>query len=245
VVFKLLPLMFAVVIAPAGMQLERSNLADQQSNRPLEVRITKPLLWETDCLQISIDRVNRSSNLLFPPAMGLYVDSSDTSTTRVSGNRHGIVWATIYGGHEIRDLSATPLAPGETVHDDRCLRPTFVVTNMKKETRREVSVRGKLQIHGYYFLSEQDWLTNKSQLDEMPSRRSKPLKVLRPEHATVSVPIPCRESACDPDSDRPPIILDGEAQFFPDTAMNRREWNERGNAINAELAKKLSPCPAP
>jgi hypothetical protein len=246
---KQLPIMLARIMALAGMQAKRSNLADQQSSRPLEVRITEPLQWKTDCLQISIDRVNRSSNPLFLPAMGLYIDSSAIRAASVSGKLEGLAWGSIYGGHEIIDLSATPLAPDQTVHDDRCLRSTFTITNMKKETRRQVPVRGKLRIHAYYFLSEQDWLTNKSQHEEMlrtpPSKWPKPLKLLNPKEATAIVPIPCRESPCDPNCDSPPIILDGEAQVFPDAATYEREWNERGNTINRELAQTLSPCAAP
>ena len=246
---KQLSMILATVIALAGMQAKRSNLADQQSSRPLEVRITEPLQWKTDCLQIGLDRVNHSSNVLFLPAMGLYIDSSAIRVASVSGKSEGPAWGSIYGGHEIIDFSATPLAPEQTVHDDICLRSTFAVTNTKKETRRQVPVRGKLQIHAYYFLSERDWLTNKSQREEMlrtpPSKWPKPLKLLHPEEATAILPIPCRESPCDPNCDSTPIILDGEAQFFPDAATYEREWNERGNTINRELAQKMSPCPGP
>jgi hypothetical protein len=243
---KLLPVMLAAFLIFAGMRAGRSSSANLQSQQPLEVFITELLQWKNGCLQVSIDRVNRSSNPIFLPGSGLYISSSATTAVPPSGHNIEISWFPVYGASDLLDLSATPLAPGETKHNDTCVGPTFFVTNLKKETRREVQVRGQLRIDASYFLSEQDWLTNKSEREEMlrtaPDKWPKPLQ---PEVATVIMSIPCYESPCKASCDGPPIVLDGEVMIVPDVGSFERESNERGRAINEELAKRFSPCPAP
>jgi hypothetical protein len=245
---KPLPMMLAAVMAVAGMQVQRRKPPAAQLTHPLAVRISKPLQWKNGCLQVSIDRLNRSSNPIFLPSRGLYAASSTTKAVTPSEQRPAVKWSTVYGAADLVDWDAAPLAAGETRHDDMCVGPTFAVTNLKKKTRRHVPVRGRLKIYAYYFLSEQDWLANKSQHEEMfrtaPSKWPKPLNILEPEEVTVTVPIPCRESPCNPACEGPPIVLNDEVQIIPDVT-DMPEWNERGQAINKELAQKLSPCSAP
>src|SRR5580765_8575082 len=131
---KLLPLMLATVMALAGTQTKRSDSAAPHSLRPFEVHITKPPQWKNACLQVSIDRVNRSSATLFLPAMGLFISSSAVSSTAGSGERQRTRWFTVYGASDILDLSATPLAPGATEHGDYCVGPTVAVTNPPQKT---------------------------------------------------------------------------------------------------------------
>jgi hypothetical protein len=243
---KLLPMMLAAALVSAGMLAERTNSVPMQSQEPLNVFVTEPVRWENGCLHVSIDRLNRSSNPVFVPGSGLFVSSSGINAVPPSGHNPEVTWFPVYGASDLLDLSAAPLAPGEKKHNEMCVGPTFHVTDMKKETRREVPVRGQLRIDAYYFLTEHDWLINKSQREEM--LRTAPAKwqnVLQPEVATVIMPIPCRESPCNRGCDGPPIVLDGEMRIIPDVGGSDREWNERGKAINEELAQKLPACPAP
>ena len=55
---------------------------------------------------------------------------------------------------------AAPIAPGATVHNDYSLRPVVAVVNLKKETRREIPLRGKLRVEAFYFLTGEDWQNN-------------------------------------------------------------------------------------
>jgi hypothetical protein len=246
---KLLQMILATGMALAGMQAKRSDTAALRSRRSFEVHITKAPRWKNACLQVSIDQVNRSSDPLFLPAMGFFIQSSAIYTTTGSEDRNKIQWYTVYGASDVFDLSATPLAPGMTVHGDYCVGPTFAVVNAKKKTRRQVPLRGKLRIYATYYASRQDWLSHKSQMEEMnntpPSNWPKLPKVLQPKVVTVIVPIPCRESACNPDCDEPPTVLEGEGMVIPDMLSDEHEWNKRGEAITEELERKLSPCPEP
>ncbi len=243
---RLLPVILTTVAAYLGIGVLSSDLAAQPSPRPLEIRLTKPLKWANGCLQVSINRVNRSANPLFLPTTGLFVASSATLAADVSAEPHGVRWFTVFGASDVVDLNAMPLAAGLTIHDYECIGSTFAVNNPKKKTRREVPVRGKLRIYANYFLSEQDWRTHKSQMEEM--FRTPPDKwkeILKPEVTTITVPIPCRESDCEHDCNAPPIVLAGEGMIIPDTLSGAREWIKRGKAINDQLAKQLAPCISP
>jgi len=241
---KLLPMMLAFVIVVAAMQTKRGDSAVPQPIHPLEVLTPEFPQWKDGCLQLGIDRVNRSSDTLYLLASGLIVSSSGINSVPPSGHNPELIWFPVYGVSDILDFSAVPLVPGETKHFETCVGPTFAITNIKKETRREVPLQGQLRIDEYYFLNKQDALTYKSQHEEMfrtpPSDWPKVLQ--QPEVATLIMPIPCRESSCKPGCDEPPIVLDDEARMIPDVSPS--EWNDRGKAIE-ESAQKLSPCPAP
>jgi hypothetical protein len=177
------------------------------------------------------------------------LSARSNSSTAGSGQRQRTRCFTVYGASDILDLSATPLAPGATEHNDYCVGPTVSVTNLQKKTRRQLPLRGKLRIDATYYLSMQDWRTHESQVEDMfrtpPSKWPKPLTVLQPKVVTVIVPIPCRESACNPDCGEPPLYLEGEMVVVPDTLSDAHGWNDRGKAITEELEQKLSPCFAP
>lgn len=230
----------------AMVQSDRVNSETPSQGNPLEVAVTQPLQWEKDCLRLDIERANRSSDTLFLPDLGLVIGLSVRSSGPPSGHNPETSWIPAYGASDILSFEATPLGSGGVKSDEICIRPSVAVSNMKKETRREVVVRGYLQIYAYYFPTKQDWLTSKSQHEEMlrtpPDRWTKPRN---PLVTTTTVKIPCRESYCDPACDEPPIIFEGEAPTIPDVMYYDKESNERGRAINAELAQKYSPCPAP
>jgi len=232
--------MVVIVAALGGVLGQTSDSA--KSLHPLEIRITAPLRWKGSCLQVSIDRVNRSAGSPYLPVMGMLMASSTTSL--VSGK---LKWFTVYGASDILDTSATPLQSGITQHNDYCVGPTFAVVDLKNKTRRQVPVRGKLRVYASYFLSEQDWHTNESQVEEMlriPLSQWQ-AKVLRPKAVTITVPIPCREPACNPNCDAPPFVQGNETEVIPDTLSDAHDWNNRGKAITEELEQKLFPCLSP
>jgi hypothetical protein len=233
-------------MAVATAQSDKVNSETPPQGNQLEVAVTQPLRWEKDCLRVDIERANRSSDTLFLPDLGLVIGLSVRSSGPPSGLNPETSWIPAYGVSDIPSFEATPLGSGGVKSDGICIRPSIAVSNIKKETRREVAVRGSLQIYAYYFPTKQDWLTSKSQHKEMlrtpPDEWTKPLNPLA---TTTTVKIPCRESYCDPACDEPPIIFEGEAPLIPDAMNLDKEWNERGRVINAELAQKYSPCPAP
>jgi len=152
-------------------------------------------------------------------------------------------WFNVEGVSDVVVLDAEPLAPGQTKHDDTCLASTVAVVDLKEKTSRQLPLRGKMTISAYYFLSERDWLTNKSQREAMfgTSRNTWP-KVLKPEVTTIIVPIPCRETACKPACDVPPLVREGERQIIPDVVSDEPKWIERGKAVSAELEKLRPSC---
>lgn len=238
---KLLPMIVVICMALGGLQGKMGDSA-AKSLRPFEVRVTKPPRWKGSCLQVSIDRVNRSESSLYLPAMGLVIASSATSV--VSGK---LKWFTVYGATDILDTSAAPLPAGMTQHNDYCVGPTFAVVDVKNKTRRQVPIRGKLRVYASYFLSERDWRTNQSQIEDslgVPPDKWQG-KVLRPGEVTITVSIPCRELTCNPDCDEPPLVQGNETEVIPDTLSDAHDWNNRGKAITEELERKMFPCVTP
>jgi hypothetical protein len=141
-------------------------------------------------------------------------------------------------------LIQRPLPASAVLHLGGCLGPIAVV-NWKKETKRLVFPRGKVRITAYYFWSDADALAYKAQPEKMfipngsrvPSRNANSIE---PSFVNVDVPIPCQAVDCTVTCNALPLILDGEYQIVPDI-YDRKDWNERGQAINDQLARK-SPC---
>lgn len=227
----------------AVAQAQESHATNHQSAPPLEIRITKPLQWEGDCLHVSFQRVNRSAAPLFLPVQGLDIASSFKLSSSAPGNGDGEKWLIVNGGSEIVILDAKTLAPGASLSDDYCIGLNLAVVNHQKKTRRQVSLRGKLRIYTRYFLTEQDWLTHKSQRQQMfRTPPNKWPKVLQPQVTTVEIRIPCPKANCSAECDEPPPILEGENIVIPDVARTIPDWNERGEKINEELARRLPSC---
>jgi hypothetical protein len=240
--------MFLLFVAAAvqivGVQAQQGRATNDQSPQPLEIRIMKPPQWNNGCLQVSFQRVNRSAAPLFLPVQGLHIASSFKLSSNVPGKENGEKLLVVNGGSEIVMLDANTLAPGASLSDDYCIGPTLAVVSLQKKTRREVPLRGKLKIYTHYFLTERDWLTHKSQRQQMfRTTPNKWPKVLQPQVATVEMRIPCPKPNCGAAWDEPPPILGDENAPLPDVASTIPEWNVRGKKINEELARKSPPCP--
>lgn len=214
---------------------------------PLEVRLTKPPQWMNGCLSVSLDRINRSSFPLFLPDMGLYISTSVNELRDDAGMKDGQEWINVYGASDMVSWDATAIAPGATVHEEGCLPPTVFVVNLKKKTRREILLRGRLRIDAYYFLTEKEWQHNKSWHEEMlhisPGQEDK-IAHQYPKVVTIFAAIPCREPACGPGCDDPPLILQGENRVLPDVFYLDPDWGARGKRISDELARKSPACSA-
>ena len=224
---------------PQELQVSKENPA------PLEIRISAPLRWHRDCLSISLDRINHSSRPLFLPTKGIWISLSVREVPDETGKTNGIEWINLYGLSDIGIWEADPIAPGKTVHSEYCLAPTIAVINLGQKTWREIPVQGKLRIDAYYFLTKEDWLTNRRQHQEMLELSEDELKrvtVLYPQASTAFSAIPCPERSCASTCDVPPTVLYGELRIVPDVYVYDSDWVARGHAVNEELAKKTEPC---
>jgi hypothetical protein len=188
-----------------GQQEERTSDAS-----PLEIRLGSPLTWENGCLVISLYCTNHASAPLFLPNRGIYIDTSVSESPDETGMKDGVEWVNAYGLSDIGDLGAEPIAPGATVHDEYCLRPTVAVVNRARKTHREMQLRGKLKIKAYYFPTESDWLASKHQHErmfDMSEEELHRLKVLYPQVNTLVSVIPCRKTDCPSVCDKPSSTL--------------------------------------
>jgi hypothetical protein len=59
---------------------------------------------------------------------------------------------------------------------------------------------------------------------------------------TLVTAIPCRKADCLLDCDKPSILLNGERRIVPDIYDFMPVWNERGRALNDEMARKSPTC---
>ena len=243
--FFLSTLVLALVVLlfgfPSGAK-QNAKQAQVGQTPPLEVRVTKPVQWVNGCLNVSIDRVNRSDATLYLPVSGIYMDASVMYPANGSQEGNEQYWLNLYGVIDIVSFEAKPLPPGATQHDEICyIRLTVVVVNMKEKTSRKIPVRGKLRIDAYYFLTKEDWLRNKTEheKDHSPPWWGK-TGSLEPQAAKAEATIPCYDAGCRLGCDSPPVVLDGETVFLFNPS--EPEWEARGSTINEELAHKSPSC---
>jgi hypothetical protein len=172
------------------------------------------------------------------------MDTSFSHSVNESGEGNEQNWINLYGVFDMVSFDATPLAPGMTRHDEICyIRPSVRVTNLKAKTIRRIPVRGKLRIDAYYFLTKEDWLSNKTQHErtsQIPPDELARTGRLEPQVATVEATIPCHDTGCRSGCDNPPVVLDGERAFL--FTPSDAEWEARGRAISEELARKSPSC---
>lgn len=254
-VFLLFHLIFSVslpLISALFLQLFACTYAAPQGrdqiqeeiSHPLEIRISNPLRWEKGCLNVSVERINRSSAPLFLPVMGLYVFTSVNESVNQTGKTEGQEWINVYGTSDLVSWDATPIAPGSTVHDEHCLAPSVAVVHLQKKTRREIPLRGKLRIDAYYFLTKKDWLKNKSQHEEMmsmaPDQWGK-IPGQEPQLTPIIVAIPCRKASCTVGCGTPPLITHGENRVIPDV-FDSPDWERRGRVVSEQLERKSVGC---
>jgi hypothetical protein len=215
----------------------------KETPSPLEVRVTAPLRWQGDCLNVSIDRIDNASSTLFLPHHGLYIFSSVTEVPNEAGKKNGVEWINVYGLSDLGDWGAEPIAPGETVHSEYCLAANVAVVNQEEKTRREIPIRGRIRIDAFYFLTKEDRETNGGQKDAMlklSDDEVKRMTVLYPQVNTIFLPVPCAEApGCAAACETPPDVLYGEMRIVPDVY---EEWDERGRAINEEIGRKSQRC---
>jgi hypothetical protein len=241
----------ALLLALVGLFFAFTSDAKQNAKQaqvdqtpPLEVRVTKLLQWMNGCLSVSIDRINRSDATLYLPVRGIYLDSSVSRSPNEPKERNEQNWINLYGVFDIVSFDATPLLPGTTRHDEICyIRPTVLVTNLKEKTIRRIPIRGKLRIDAYYFLTMEDWLTNKRQhygTSNVPPDELVKTGHLEPQVATAEATIPCYDAGCKPGCDNPPVVLDGEKAFL--FTPSDAQWEAHGKAVSEELAQKYPSC---
>jgi hypothetical protein len=228
--------MFA--FAPARVACQRTQ--EQPSQQPLEVRVTAPS-WEKSCLKIGVDRINHSSTPLYLSGTGPYISLAVKDEATATGNSQDTRWVNVDGLTEVLSWEAAPITPGATVHNDYCFRAAVAVVNLTKETRREIPLRGRLRVEAFYFLSEEEWKKNKHYHEVMFSEHSKPWKrpeFQKTESTTAYVEIPCHEVGCNPECEKPPIVLRDEQRILPDFYYFEEKANARGRAIGDKLARK-------
>jgi hypothetical protein len=232
-------------MALMGTQTGQNNWPDKRLQQPLEIRVTRPLKWVNGCLAVSIDRVNRSKAPLFLPFNGLSIESSVLELTNdpAKGQKEG--WRNAYGASDIIFHEVIRLAPGELRHDDYCVGPTISVVSMEKKSRREVPLRGSLQINAVYYPAELDWQISKAQREEMaqtPPAKWKNADRQRPSSTTLELSIPCLKAGCAAECSEPPVVLEGEKVLVPDISHNNEAYFTRGRVLNEELARKFPQC---
>jgi hypothetical protein len=247
---------FLSTIVPVVVMMFVNSNAARQETQPekeapasLEVRITSPPRWEKGCLFVALDRTNHSSSTLFLTTMGPYFYIALDVSNGGANKGDGIEWVNIYGIVDIVVRGASRLAPGATVHNEFCFSPSIWVVNSKKETRREIPVRGRLRVDVSYFRTEESWTGNKEWYDtNIPPRLGpdgkpgEPPRNVAPEWAQVFAAIPCSDADCKSDCIAPPVGLPDEFRAVPDAYYIFPRWNERGRLLTEELARKFPSC---
>jgi hypothetical protein len=224
----------------------QTNNLGKDSASPLEIRLAGSPHWEKDCLDVSMDRINRSSVPLFLPVKGLYIAMSVNEVSD-TGKKREARWINVFGLSDIGIWEAAPLAPGATVHDEKCLYPEVAIVNLETQTRRLIPLRGRLEIDAYYFLTKDDWQNDKRNHEDM--FRTKPGqwdldKIARhgPKLVSVQAVIPCRDTNCVSSCDAPPLVLAGEGRVVPDVFDLEPDWGARGTKISEDLARDAPEC---
>jgi hypothetical protein len=177
--------------------------------------------------------------------MGTYIFLAVKEEAIETGNSQDPRWVNVYGVTDLVSWEAKPIGPGATVHNDYLFLPAVAVVNLKKETRREVPLRGQLRMEAFYFLSEEDWQKNKNYHEEISREHTKPSlrpEFLKPEFTTAYVEIPCRAVRCNAECEKPPIVLPDENRLIPDFYTFDEEANARGKAISDKLAGRSPVC---
>jgi hypothetical protein len=225
-----------LLILFSALLFQQKAQSQQESRIPLEIHLSEPLRWENGCLVTSIDRKNRSSNSLFLPKMGPYFDVAlDVSSRDHSQGGDELAWVNIFGTVDIIDTRSESVAPGIIVHNAFCFAPTVWVSNIDKNTRREIPIRGKMRIKVSYFLSEEDSKSYAKFGEVGPLGRPR-------QWITIFADIPCPKSTCESDCNKPPIGILGELRMVPDAGQFFPEMTAKGKELTDALLRKFPPC---
>lgn len=233
-------------MAFAGAGSGQNDSAAKQTQQPLEIQVTKPIQWEEGCLKVRIDRINSSAEPLFLPINGLFIEFSVLELTDDSAKGQKESWRTAYGASDIIFHDVIRLASGDSKHDDYCVGPTIPLVSRENQSRREVPVRGKLQIYAVYYPAERSWQISKAQREEMantPPARWKNADRPKAASTTLELLIPCLQTGCAVECTRPPVVLGDEKVWVPDISRWNEAYIARGRALNEQLARKFPPCP--
>jgi hypothetical protein len=229
--------------------LGRQVRQEKEPSAPLEVSLTSPPRWENGCLFIALDRTNRSPSTLFLTTMGPYfyiaLDVSDGEADKTES----IEWVNIYGITDIIVRGASRLAPGTTIHNEFYFNPIVWVVNQKKETRREIPLRGRLRVDVSYFRREESWGGNKEWYNtNTPPRLGPdgnpigPPPAIAPEWSRSFLAIPCAVADCKSECIRPPAGIPDEFRAIPDAYYIFPDWNERGKLLSEHVARRWPSC---
>jgi hypothetical protein len=98
----------------------------------------------------------------------------------------------VRGVSDIVGWDAEPLAPNSPSHKNYCIGETVWVVNQKKETRREIPIRGKMRISVSFFLNEGVWKENKAwhygpKLAAVPRNPWNPPEDIAPKWSAVTI----------------------------------------------------------
>jgi hypothetical protein len=237
-----------VVMMFVGPNAARQEIQpDKEAPTSLEVRITSPPRWEKGCLLVTLDRINHSSVPLFLTEMGPYFDIALDVATDEADATEAVEWVNIYGISDMVSSEAVALPPGATVHNKFCFGPSVWVVNLKKQTRRNIAVRGKLRVSVSYFSTEEalkrhkEWYIHPPAYLEPGKPNEMPADV-KPKWARIYAAIPCSYATCESACVRPPTGLHGESRLVPDVGFVSPDWNARGQLVTDELARKFPPC---
>lgn len=216
------------------------------SSHPLQIHIS-PLRWENSCLLVGLDLTNQSDVPVFLTAMGPYFDLA-LDVSKDDSSSHGpLEWVNVRGVSDILSWDAEPLAANSPSHKNYCIGEKAWVVNRKKETRREIPVRGKMRISVSYFLNEDVWKKNRAwhydpPLVVVPRNPWSPPEDIAPKWNTVTIDIPCPNATCKQDCVRLPVGFYGEGRVVPDIYSIDPNWNRRGEIVANELNAKYPPC---
>jgi len=231
----LLLLIFGLIAIFVGSQREPNKIADTPPPlQPVEIRLANPLKWENDCLDVSLDLVNRSARPVFLPTVALYIDVSAKRLSSVPEKNGTERWLNLYGASDMIPIpSARRLAPGAAIHDGHCASSTVDVVDFGSQMWREVPVRGRLRVTIQYYTSNPNQPT--------PQRKYVASEHPMAEVSTLAVPIPCPDGGCALGCDGPPTVEESEFQLVPNIRPHNQEWMERGNERDKVL-RNLYPC---
>lgn len=238
--YTIAPLLLFLLAPLVEAQTVTQKADAMEPPQRMELHLTGPLRWETGCLRVNIELVNRSEIALFLPAYRLYIDSSTKLLSSVAEKNGSEEWQNVYGFSDLLQLpNAKPLAPGASVRESHCVGPTVAVVKLQTETRRELPLRGRLKVSASYYLSDPN--PTKSRLSSSSPRTWATVVPPRPQVSTLIVSIPCPGGGCPRGCEGPPLILEGEGVFVPDVFVYEPEMIERGKAVDEEL-NRLFPC---
>ena len=222
-----------------------SVIAQTETATMLEIHTNTPK-WANGCLDLTVERVNASRQAIYiPERNGLLISLATKRIHDDPNKQHEDVWVPIFGLSDIVSFDAHSLAAGARTTDHFCLPATSAVIDRQKKTRRQVPVRGRVQILAGYFPTEADWRAFKAQREQMFAVPQKkwPTVLLRAEEASLEVPLPCPpQPECPADCMTSPLITEGEQTVVPDIYKFYEDWNERGRTLLEELDRSFSGC---